>query len=95
MRRRDRAYNGAFVFAVRTTRVTAARAAPRERPTRGRVVYPTAEAAAQAGYRACKRCQPDKLGAPDPKVEAVKPVCERIAAAKETPKLVDLAAAQA
>jgi AraC family transcriptional regulator, regulatory protein of adaptative response / methylated-DNA-[protein]-cysteine methyltransferase len=92
VRRRDRAHDGAFVFAVRTTGVycrpsCASRAAKRENVS----FYPTAEAAARAGFRACKRCKPDKLGAPDPKVEAVKRVCERIAAAEETPKLADLA----
>src|SRR5271170_7419000 len=93
VRRRDPAFDGAFVFAVRTTGVycrpsCASRAAKRENVS----FYPTVEAAARAGYRACKRCRPDKLGAPDPKVEAVKRVCEMIAAAEETPKLGDLAA---
>ena len=53
---------------------------------------PRREAAARAGYRACKRCRPDKLGASDPKVEAVRRACEMIAAAEEAPKLADLAA---
>ena len=51
-----------------------------------------AEAAERAGYRACKRCRPDRLGAPDPQVEAVKRACERIASAEEAPSLADLAA---
>ncbi len=91
--RRDAAFDGKFFFAVRTTGVycrpsCASRAAKRENVS----FYATAEAAERAGYRACKRCRPDKLGAPDPGVEAVRKACERIAAAEEAPKLADLAA---
>ena len=93
VRRRDPAYDGAFVFAVRTTGVycrpsCASRPAKRENVA----FFSTAAEAQKAGYRACKRCRPDKLGAPDPKVEAVRLACKRIAAAEETPKLADLAA---
>jgi AraC family transcriptional regulator, regulatory protein of adaptative response / methylated-DNA-[protein]-cysteine methyltransferase len=91
--RRDRAFDGAFVFAVSTTGVfcrpsCASRPAKRENVS----FYATPEAAKQAGYRACKRCRPDKLSAPDPQVEAVRRACEQIASAEETPKLADLAA---
>jgi AraC family transcriptional regulator, regulatory protein of adaptative response / methylated-DNA-[protein]-cysteine methyltransferase len=91
--RRDPAFDGAFFFAVRTTGVycrpsCASRAAKRENVS----FYSSAAAAERAGYRACKRCRPDKLGVPDPKVEAVKRACERIAAAEEAPSLGDLAA---
>jgi AraC family transcriptional regulator of adaptative response/methylated-DNA-[protein]-cysteine methyltransferase len=91
--RRDPAFDGKFLFAVRTTGVycrpsCASRAAKRENVS----FYATAEAAQRAGYRACKRCRPDRLGAPDPKVEAVRRACERIAAAEEAPSLKDLAA---
>jgi AraC family transcriptional regulator, regulatory protein of adaptative response / methylated-DNA-[protein]-cysteine methyltransferase len=93
VRRRDRALDGAFVFAVSTTGVycrpsCASRPAKRENVS----FYSSTEAAERAGYRACKRCRPDKLGAPDPKVEAVKRACERIASAEEAPSLAVLAA---
>ncbi len=93
VRRRDKAFDGKFLFAVRTTGVycrpsCASRAAKRENVS----FYSSAGAAERAGYRACKRCRPDKLGAPDPKVEAVKRACERIAEAAEAPSLADLAA---
>jgi len=92
VRRRDGAFDGKFFFAVRTTGVycrpsCASRQAKRENVT----FFATPEAAEKAGYRACKRCRPDKLGAPDPKVEAVKRACDRIASAEETPTLADLA----
>ncbi len=91
--RRDPAFDGKFFFAVRTTGVycrpsCASRPAKRENV----LFYSSTEEAERAGYRACKRCRPDKLGLPDPKVEAVKQACERIAAAEEAPKLADLAA---
>jgi len=88
MRRRDPAYDGAFFVAVRTTGVYC-RPSCKSRPPRRENVsfFPTAEAAERAGYRACKRCRPDRLGAPDPQVEAVKRACETIASAEEAPSL--------
>jgi AraC family transcriptional regulator, regulatory protein of adaptative response / methylated-DNA-[protein]-cysteine methyltransferase len=93
VRRRDPAFDGKFFFAVRTTGVycrpsCASRAAKRENVS----FFSSAEAAEKAGYRACTRCRPDEIGAPDPKVEAVRLACERIAAAEEAPSLADLAA---
>ena len=93
VRRRDKAFDGKFFFSVRTTGIycrpsCASRAAKRENVS----FHATAEAAERAGFRACKRCKPDRLGAADPKVEAVRRACERIAAAEEAPKLADLAA---
>jgi AraC family transcriptional regulator of adaptative response/methylated-DNA-[protein]-cysteine methyltransferase len=93
VRRRDRAFDGAFVFAVNTTGVycrpsCASRPAKRENVS----FFETVEAAERAGFRACKRCRPEKLGAPDPQVEAVRRACERIASAEEAPSLADLAA---
>jgi AraC family transcriptional regulator, regulatory protein of adaptative response / methylated-DNA-[protein]-cysteine methyltransferase len=90
--RRDPAFDGKLVFAVRTTGVycrpsCASRPARRENVT----FFPTAAEAEEAGYRACKRCRPDRLGAPDPQVEAIARACERIEQAEEAPKLADLA----
>ncbi len=91
--RRDPAFDGKFLFAVRTTGVycrpsCASRPAKRENVS----FFDTGALAEKAGYRACKRCRPDKLDAPDPQVQAVKRACERIEAAEEAPKLADLAA---
>jgi AraC family transcriptional regulator of adaptative response/methylated-DNA-[protein]-cysteine methyltransferase len=92
VKRRDSAFDGKFLFAVRTTGIycrpsCASRPAKRENVS----FFSTVAEAEKAGYRACKRCRPDKLGAPDPKVEAVKRACEMIASAEEAPKLADLA----
>jgi AraC family transcriptional regulator of adaptative response/methylated-DNA-[protein]-cysteine methyltransferase len=93
VKRRDPAFDGKFLFAVRTTGIycrpsCASRPAKRENVT----FFETAAYAEKAGYRACKRCRPDKLGAPDPQVEAVKRACGQIEQAEEAPKLADLAA---
>jgi AraC family transcriptional regulator, regulatory protein of adaptative response / methylated-DNA-[protein]-cysteine methyltransferase len=93
VKRRDSALDGKFVFAVRTTGIycrpsCASRPAKRENVT----FFLTGAEAEQAGYRACKRCRPEKLGAPDPQVQAVKRACERIETAEEAPKLAELAA---
>ena len=93
VKRRDSAFDGKFLFAVRTTGIycrpsCASRPAKRENVS----FFETGAYAEKAGYRACKRCRPDKLGAPDPQMEAVKRACERIEQAEEAPKLADLAA---
>ncbi len=93
VKRRDPAFDGEFLFAVRTTGIycrpsCASRPAKRENVT----FFETGAEAEKAGYRACKRCRPDKLGAPDPQVQAVKRACEQIEQAEEAPKLADLAA---
>ena len=93
VKRRDPAFDGKFLFAVRTTGIYC-RPSCASRPAKHENVsfFETGAAAEKAGYRACKRCRPDELGAPDPQVEAVKRACERIEQAEEAPKLADLAA---
>src|SRR6202035_5733353 len=93
VKRRDPAFDGKFLFAVRTTGIycrpsCASRPAKRENVS----FFETGAQAEKAGYRACKRCRPDRLDAPDPQIEAVKRACERIETAEEAPKLADLAA---
>jgi AraC family transcriptional regulator of adaptative response/methylated-DNA-[protein]-cysteine methyltransferase len=93
VKRRDPAFDGAFLFAVRTTGIycrpsCASRPAKRENVS----FFSTAAEAEKAGYRVCKRCRPDKLGAPDPQMQAVKRACELIETAEEAPKLAELAA---
>jgi AraC family transcriptional regulator of adaptative response/methylated-DNA-[protein]-cysteine methyltransferase len=93
VRRRDPAFDGKFFFAVRTTGVYC-RPSCGSRPAKRENIafFESREAAERAGYRACKRCRPDRPGAPDPQVEAVKRACARIALAEEPPSLADLAA---
>jgi len=93
VKRRDPAFDGAFLFAVRTTGIYC-RPSCASRPAKRKNVtfFATGAQAEKAGYRACKRCRPDKPGAPDPQMEAVKHACERIETAEEAPKLAELAA---
>lgn len=57
---RDARFDGVFFTAVRTTGIYCRPSCPAITPKRSNVVfYPTAAAAQQAGFRACKRCRPD------------------------------------
>ena len=64
---KDARFDGVFFTAVRTTGVYCRPSCPAITPKRANVTfYPTAAAAQQAGYRACKRCRPDASpGSPD------------------------------
>ncbi len=58
--RRDRAYDGRFVVAVRTTGIYCKPSCAARRPLRRNVeILPDNAAARAAGYRACRRCLPD------------------------------------
>ena len=71
---RDRRADGAFVYAVRSTGVYCRPSCPSRRPRRHHVEYFADGAdAVVAGYRACRRCDPD--GA------APGPVAQKVAAA--------------
>ncbi len=57
---RDRRFDGWFVTAVRTTGIYCRPSCPAITPKRRNVdFFPTAAAAQQHGFRACKRCRPD------------------------------------
>jgi AraC family transcriptional regulator of adaptative response/methylated-DNA-[protein]-cysteine methyltransferase len=57
---RDKSRDGQFVFAVKTTRVYCRPSCPSRRPNRENVeFYGTTTQALAAGFRACRRCNPD------------------------------------
>jgi AraC family transcriptional regulator of adaptative response/methylated-DNA-[protein]-cysteine methyltransferase len=89
---RDRRRDGAFVYAVVSTGIFCRPSCPSKRP---RVrFYALAEAAVAAGFRPCKRCRPQVLASPDPKLDLVRRVCREIDAAEDkVPSLARLAAA--
>ena len=59
---RDRAYDGQFVGAVKTTRIYCKPSCPVRHPKRENVsFFATASEARAAGYRACLRCRPDDI----------------------------------
>jgi AraC family transcriptional regulator of adaptative response / DNA-3-methyladenine glycosylase II len=64
---RDARFDGHFITAVRTTGIYCRPSCPAVTPKRSNVEFlPTAGAAQQRGYRACRRCQPDAVpGSPE------------------------------
>ncbi len=87
---RDAAADGAFVFAVRTTRIYCRPSCPARRPKRTNVQFFKAPAAARdAGYRACRRCRPDE---PPVRTALVQRLCRLIDEAPSPPSLAALAA---
>jgi AraC family transcriptional regulator of adaptative response/methylated-DNA-[protein]-cysteine methyltransferase len=62
VQRRDRAFDGRFVYAVSSTRIFCRPSCSSRRPTRSRVEFFDSPADAErAGYRACKRCRPTSV----------------------------------
>jgi AraC family transcriptional regulator of adaptative response/methylated-DNA-[protein]-cysteine methyltransferase len=91
---RDVAADGRFDYAVKTTGVycrpsCGARLARRENVS----FYATAREAERAGFRACKRCRPDRMDQEAGHAAAVTKACAMIAKAEEAPSLEELAAA--
>jgi AraC family transcriptional regulator of adaptative response/methylated-DNA-[protein]-cysteine methyltransferase len=61
--RRDRAFDGRFVGAVKTTGIYCKPSCPARHPRRENVeFFGDGVAALAAGYRACLRCRPDEVG---------------------------------
>jgi len=89
---RDPAADGHFVYAVRSTKIYCRPSCPSRRPARAGVAFfPTVSAAESAGYRACKRCRPDRTAA-DPHAAVVAEAARRLAQNSAAPvRLADLA----
>jgi AraC family transcriptional regulator of adaptative response/methylated-DNA-[protein]-cysteine methyltransferase len=76
---RDRAQDGAFVYAVRSTGVYCRPSCPSRRPRRDRVrFFALPEAAERAGFRACRRCRPRLVPSADPSLQRLRDVCRFI-----------------
>ncbi|MGB0128544.1 MAG: Ada metal-binding domain-containing protein, partial [Rhodocyclaceae bacterium] len=93
VRRRDPEADGRFVFAVKTTGIycrpsCGARPAKRENV----LFFATAQLAAAAGFRPCKRCRPEGASADQPHRERVLAACGAIASSDTTLSLAHLAA---
>lgn len=75
---RDGRANGTFVYAVRSTGVYCKPSCPSRRPQREQVVFFALPAEAErAGFRACRRCQPQE-SASDAQVELIERACRYI-----------------
>ena len=90
---KDARFDGQFVFAVSSTGVYCRPSCPSRRAHRERVrFFDLPEAAEQAGFRACLRCQPQRARVLDPQMELVQRVCSLLNSSdSETVKLAELA----
>ena len=83
---------GVFLYAARTTGVYCVPTCPSRRPLRKNVVFfATGAEAVAAGYRACRRCHPNRERSPSPSVAAVVAVCRRIENPDDDPPVAELA----
>jgi len=77
---RDDRFDGAFVFAVRSTGIYCRPSCPARRPSKQQVLFfPGPIEAEQCGFRPCHRCQPREAG-PSPKAKFVDLACRYIEA---------------
>ena len=93
---RDRRADGMFVYAVRSTKIYCKPSCASRRPQRKNVsFFPGPEAARSAGYRACLRCEPDRVEAKvDPQASAIAAVTDYLAdRAGDRTRLEDVAKA--
>ncbi len=93
---RDPSADGQFFYAVKSTKIFCRPSCPSRRPARKNVsFFPTAAAAEEAGYRACKRCEPDlATPRPDPQAAVIAAATEYLTEhATERTRLEDLAKA--
>jgi AraC family transcriptional regulator of adaptative response/methylated-DNA-[protein]-cysteine methyltransferase len=89
--RRDRAWDGRVMGAVKSTGIYCKPSCPARRPKRENVEFFASGAEAKAaGYRPCLRCKPDEVGRD---ARAVARAVEIIEAAEEQPQLAQLAEA--
>lgn len=81
---KDATFDGRFVFAVSSTGIYCRPSCPSRLARRERVsFFPLPEAAEQAGFRACRRCHPQKARVVHPQVEMVQQACRYIEAQDE------------
>ncbi len=92
VRERDPRFDGAFVYAVRSTGIYCRPTCPSRRPRRHQVeFYPLPELAERAGFRACLRCRPTEAKAADRRIELVRDLCRRLDGDPESrPSLAEL-----
>lgn len=91
---RDPAFDGRFVYAVKTTGVYCRPTCPARRARPQNVVfYETCASAEEAGFRACQRCRPNDTSSSDRHSRMIAAACRRIEEAEDLPALDALAAA--
>ena len=89
---RDQAYDGRFVYSVRTTGVYCRPSCPARPARRENVAFHASPAAAEAaGFRACLRCRPDGDSQHQRHAALIDRACRLIDSAEEEPDLAALA----
>ncbi len=93
IRGNDAGFDGRFFYGVASTRIFCRPSCVSRAPKRENVrIFADTDAATTAGFRPCKRCQPDRLPAADARLErARKLIDRRLAAGEPTPTLPQLA----
>ncbi|MBM4779565.1 MAG: bifunctional DNA-binding transcriptional regulator/O6-methylguanine-DNA methyltransferase Ada [Archangiaceae bacterium] len=90
---RDAGFDGAFVFAVKTTGIFCRPSCGARRPLRRNVRFYESPAIAQlSGFRACKRCKPLGVSAREARTALVTRLCRLIEVGDREPTLDELAA---
>lgn len=89
---RDKTFDGEFVYAVKTTGVYCRASCPSRTAKRINVLFfDTTGDAKVAGFRACKRCNPDGISLEHHRNDTVYAACERIKQSAENLSLNELA----
>ena len=90
---RDSGADGVFVYAVRSTSIYCRPSCPSRRPRRDRVAFfETPAQARHAGFRACRRCNPDASVVADPWIDKIRRATEYLSNVDGHPSLATLAA---
>ncbi len=85
---RDSAADGQFVYCVKTTGIYCRPSCPARRAKPENICfYQSSAEAEKAGFRACRRCQPDQIGRAEAQAACVTKICRIIDAADGTPSL--------
>ena len=89
---RDSSADGAFFYGVRTTKIFCRPSCGSRLPLRKNIVFfDDVASAVRAGYRPCKKCQPDCRARTEKHVAKVVEACRLIEQAQTEPKLEELA----
>ena len=94
LQNRDPLADGRFVYSVATTGIYCRPVCPSKLALRENIAFhDTCAAAEKAGFRPCKRCQPNGLSQTERHTAAVEKACRLIESAESPPSLQELAAA--
>lgn len=92
---RDTQHSGVFLYAVRTTGVYCRPGCASRLPLRANVEFFVSPLEAEAaGYRSCRRCQPDTATVIDPSIRSVVALCRRLETSNDAIDVASFASEQ-